>query len=359
MRFSLLLSASGAAALIAPAFAGPAEQAHEISSSYDRDFKLWVLKLNVAPTAEERNKIALERPDAAAAVKKMWAVLQPNLPQAWTLEPAAWLLRNSSKLVARDAEGNTRPLMAEAAIAIREAMLKHHLANKDLAPLCLAMVASNDGGALAFLERVEKESPNKQVQGVAALSVAMILKNLSDEPEVMRRRLTMLRKAIIESSDVEISGVSVAKLAEDELYIIQHLSKGRQAPDLQGTGSGGQPMKLSDYHGKVVVLLFWRSEEGNNELLLEMVRSMRERFTGKPFEVVGVSRDPKEVLRLMQAGGEINWPNFSDPENKLGAEYRVAGWPLAYVLDGERRIHYVGAMGSFAELTAAAILEEK
>lgn len=358
MRFSLLL-ASAAAAIVAPAFAGPAEQAHEISSSYDRDFKLWVLKLNVAPTAEERNKLAQERPDAAAAAKKMWAVLQPNLSQPWTLEPAAWLLRNSGKLVSRDEVGNTKPLMAEASIAIREAMLKHHLANKDLAPLCLAMVASNDGGALPFLERVEKESPNKQVQGVAALSVAMILKNLSDEPEVMRRRLTMLRKAIIESSDVEISGVSVAKLAEDELYIIQHLSKGRQAPDLQGVGSGGQPMKLSDYQGKVVVLLFWRSEEGNNELLVEMVRNMRERFTGKPFEVVGVSRDPKEVLRSMQAGGEIAWPNFSDPENKLGAEYRIAGWPLAYVLDGDRRIHYVGAMGSFVELTAAAVLEEK
>jgi len=358
MRFSLLL-ASALAATVFPALAGTLQQAQEISNSYDRDFKMWVLKLNVAPTAEERNKIALERPDAASAAKKMWAVIQPDLAQAWTLQPAAWLLKNSGKLVTRDEVGNTKPMMAEASAAIREAALKNHLANKDLAPLCLAMVASNDSGALPFLEKVEKESPNKQVQGVAALGVAMIMKHLSDEPEVMRRRLTMLRKAIIESSDIEINGVSVAKLAEDELYIIQYLSKGRQAPDLNGTGSGGQPMKLSDYAGKVVVLLFWRSEEGNNAPLLDMVRAMRERFAGKPFEVVGVSRDPKEILRSMQSAGEITWPNFSDPENKLGADYRVAGWPLVYVLDGERRIHYVGAMGSFVELTAAAVLEEK
>lgn len=358
MRFSPLL-ASALVATVFPAFAGTPQQAEEISASYDRDFKLWVLKLGVAPTAEERNKVALERPDTASAAKKMWAVIQPDLAKPWTLAPSAWLLRNSGKLVSRDEVGNTKPLMAEASAAIREAALKNHLDNKDLGPLCLAMVASNDAGALPFLERVEKESKNKQVQGVAALGVAMILKNLSDEPEVMRRRLTMLRKAIIEASDVEISGTSVAKLAEDELYIIQFLSKGRQAPDINGTGSGGQPMKLSDYTGKVVVLLFWRSEEGNNDHLLDMVRAMRERFTGKPFEVVGVSRDPKEVLRSMQATGEIKWPNFSDPENKLGGEYRVAGWPLAYVLDGDRRIHYVGAMGSFVELTAAAVLEEK
>ncbi len=358
MRFSLLL-VSALAATVFPAFAGTPQQAQEISNAYDRDFKLWVLKLGVAPNAEERNKIALERPDTASAVKKMWTVIQPNLNQAWTLEPAAWLLRHSAKLVVRDDSGNSRPLMSEASAAIREAALKYHLSHKGLAPLCLALVASHDGGVLPFLEKVEKESPNREVQGVAALGVAMIMKNLSDEPEVMRRRLTMLRKAIIESSEVEINGVTVAKLAEDELYIIQFLSKGRQAPDLQGVGSGGEPMKLSDYAGKVVVLLFWRSEEGNNEPLMEMARAMRKRFAGKPFEIVGVSRDPKETLRVMQASGEISWPNFSDPENKLGAEYRVAGWPLAYVLDGERRIHYVGAMGSFVELTAAAVLEQK
>ncbi len=356
MRLSHLL-APVLAATVFPALAGTPQQAREISSSYDRDFKLWVLKLGVAQSAGEREKIALERPDAASAVKKMWSVIQPNLSEAWTLEPAAWLLRHSAKLVVRDDIGNVKPLMADASIEIRAAALKHHLSNKALAPLCLALVASNDGGILPFLEKVEKDSPDKQVQGVAALSIAMIMKNLSDEPEVMRRRLTMLRKAIIESSDMEFNGVTVAKLAEDELYIIQFLSKGRQAPDLSGTGASGQPMKLSDYSGKVVVLLFWRSEEGNNAPLFEMVRTMRQRFAGKPFEVVGVNRDPKEALARMQAAGEIDWPNFSDPDNKLGGEYRVAAWPIAYVLDGERRIHYVGGMGSFVELTAAAVLE--
>ena len=187
----------------------------------------------------------------------------------------------------------------------------------------------------------------------------MLLKNLSDEPEVMRRRLTLLRKAIIESSDIEINGVSVAKLAEDELYIIQFLSKGREAPDIVGTGSGGQPMKLSDYKDKVVILLFWRFEEESSEQLLEMARIMRERFKDKPFEVIGINRDPQAQLRELQASHGIAWPNFSDPENKLGAQYRVAAWPLAYVLDGKRQIHYVGPVGSFVELTAAALLEDK
>ncbi len=358
MRLSLLLLSALVGTLIS-ARAGTPTQADGVRRLYEADFKQWVLRLQVAPDAAARQKIAAERPDTAAAAKKMWAVIQPNLAEGWTVEPAAWLLRISSGLVIQDDIGNSKPMLADASKAIRDAVEKHHLASKNLAPLCMALVTASDPGSLPLLEKIEKSNPDNKVQGVAALAIAMLLKDLSDEPEVMRRRLTMLRKAIIESSEIEINGVTVAKMAEDELYIIQYLSKGREAPDLAGTGSGGQPMRLSDYKGKVVVLLFWRSEEGSTEQVTEMAQRMRERFAGKPFEIVGVNRDPQIALRQLQAAGKIAWPNFSDPAGKLTAAYRVSSWPLAYVLDGDRKIHYFGPMGSFVELTAAAVLQGK
>ena len=357
MRLSILLLSALVGTLIS-ARAGTPTQADGVRRLYEADFKQWVLRLQVAPDAAARQKIAAERPDTAAAAKKMWAVIQPNLAESWTVEPAAWLLRISSGLMIQDDIGNSKPMLGDASKAIRDAVEKHHLASKNLAPLCMALVTTSDPGSLPLLEKIEKANPDNKVQGVAALAIAMLLKDLSDEPEVMRRRLTMLRKAIIESSDVEINGVSVAKMAEDELYIIRFLSKGREAPDLVGTDSGGRPMRLSDHKGKVVVLLFWRSEEGSTDQIIELAQQMRERFAGKPFEIVGVNRDPQVALRQLQAGGQIAWPNFSDPGNKLGGEFRVAVWPLVYVLDGDRKIHYVGPMGSFVELTAAAVLEQ-
>lgn len=358
MRFSLLLLlalAGGSMSLRA----GTPQQADGIRRLYEADFKQWVLKLQVAASDEERAKIATERPDAALAAKRMWAAIQPNLAEAWTVEPAAWMLRISAGQMTRDDAGNVKPLMGDATVAIRDAVLRHHLASKDLAPLCMALVVANQPASLPLLEKIEQSSPDLKIQGVAALGIAMLLKDLSDEGEVMARRLTMLKKAIIESHEVEINGVSVAKLAENELYVIINLSKGKVAPDLVGVDSGGRPMRLSDHKGKVVVLLFWRSEDESTEQLLEFAKRMRERFAGKPFEIVGVNRDPQQSLRGLQASGEVEWPNFSDPDNKLGAEYRVASWPLAYVLDGERKIHHVGPMGSFVELTAAAILQGK
>ena len=49
---------------------------------------------------------------------------------------------------------------------------------------------------------------------------------------------------------------------------------------------------------------------------------------------------------------------FSDPGNELAKQYRVANWPMAYVLDGKGTIQYAGSLGSFTELTADALATE-
>lgn len=47
------------------------------------------------------------------------------------------------------------------------------------------------------------------------------------------------------------------KRAEKELFALQHLSIGREAPDIVGLDLDGVEFKLSDYRGKVVFLDFW------------------------------------------------------------------------------------------------------
>jgi len=62
------------------------------------------------------------------------------------------------------------------------------------------------------------------------------------------------------------------------------------------------------------------------------------------------------VLREFVKNGTVTWPNFSDPERKLAAEYRINVWPIAFVLDQKRVIRYIGAPGSFVDLTVEALL---
>jgi peroxiredoxin len=340
------------------AWAGTQPQAEAARQEYDLGVKLWAAKMKIATTTEERAAAQADRPDLTRAGKKMWAIIQPNLHEEWALEPAAWLVKMSPSMTIPGENGARKPAMAEAVTAIRTAVEKYHVKSKKLAPFCLALVSANDPAALGLLHRIETENPDPEVQGVAALAQAMLMKSLGDDAQAVSRRLTLLKKAIINSADTVVDGVPISKPAGDELYIILHLSKGRPAPEITGVGSGGEPMSLTSYKGKVVVLLFWTSESEDSQTVADMAHKMKERFAGKPFEVVGVNADSTAALRKMQADGQVRWPNFSDPEKKIAVDYRVGFWPLAYVLDSHLNIQYVGALGSFVELTAAALLEQ-
>lgn len=349
------------ACLSLAASAGTPQQAAAVRAGFDRSTEAWQLRMKLSKTDAEKVQLLEKQPDKVAVAKKMWAVIEGDLDKEWVLEPAAWFLRLVNPLVETGDDGIQRQLFAQEVMAVQTAVGKHHLKSPKISPMCMALVASGDNQAMGILRQIEKQNPDKKVRGVAALGIAMLDKNLGDDPRVMSERLSMLRKAIIDAADVVIEGSSVAEMAEDELYIIMKLSKGRVAPDLTGVDSGGRPMKLSDYSGKVLLLLFWNSSVDRPDAIIEMVRAIRadERFAGKSFEVVGVNSDSREALREMQQKKGVDWPNFSDPENLLGNEYRVGSWPLAYVLDGERKIHYFGAMGTFAELTAAAVVEDQ
>jgi peroxiredoxin len=340
--------------------ASPAE-AEQARKGWERKSAEWNAKLTSAVSPEERQRIVGERPDPSPSLRGAWSAISRSLDQEWTLDSAAWFLRNATGVLTRNADGTTSPQFATEMDSLLKAVEQHHLTSPRLMPLCMALAGSQDPRALPLLEKILARNPDKKVRGVAALAIAMALRTLGDEPPIMRRRLEHLRTAIIESSDIELDGSSVAAIAEDELHIIRYLSKGRTAPDLSGADSGARPRKLSDHKGKVIMLLFWSDAMWEAARTREIMMETARRFAGRPFMIVGVNHDPVEKLRAFEANDAFpreQWVNFSDPQAKLAAEFRVANWPAVFVLDGNRTIHYAGGPGSFADLTAEALLTE-
>jgi len=342
----------------AQAGATPADAAR-IQKTYQLAMEKWSLEMRIAATPAERAKAASARPDATPYAKEMWTAILPSLDQDWTLEYDAWFLNTTPGLLASNPGGGASPIFTKENEAIRKAVETYHLKSPKLGPVCSALAASPDRRSLAVLEKIQANHPDPKIQGLAALGAAMQLKSLGDDGEIIRRRLTYLRKAVIQAYDVDVHGTTVAKLAEDEIYIISNLTKGRVAPDLVGVDSGNRPLSLSANKGKVILLLFWNSNVPDAKRLVEITNAMAAKYKGRPLAIMGVNNDSVEKLRKLQEDGTVPWTNFSDPENKLAKDYRVGTWPLAYVLDGERKIHYAGAPGSFAELTADALLEKK
>lgn len=355
MRY-LLLPCFFLLSWLQPCSANSPALANGIRQEYKGKVELWTLSLQAATTADAQAKIWGERPDAGAYAQKMWAAIKGSLDQDWTLEPGGWLLKMVASMPVDSMPAEMKILRAEVIKSVEDSVTKTHVRSAKLAPMCMGLLAVGDSTVLKLLEKIEKENPDRKVQGVAALAVAILLEDLSDDPGTMKRRLTLIRKAIIESADVEIDGVTVAKLAEDQLYVIRYLSKGRVAPDLEGTDVTGAKMKLSDFSGKVIVLLFWNTAVNDCERILEIHRNMVKKMAGKPFVLLGVSNDSVGSLRALQREELVTWRNFCDADNSLATQYRILGRPLTFVLDKERKIQYVGNPGSFAELTADALI---
>jgi peroxiredoxin len=341
-----------------PAATATPEAAERVQRGYQLSMEKWVLESRLATTSAERLKAEQSRPDARKAAADMWLLISPALDKEWTLEPAAWFLRMTGGMVNRADDGSSTPAFATETEAILKALENHHLGSGKLQPMCMSLAQGGDPRRLNLLEKISNSHPDAAIQGVASLAAAMAMKSLGDEPELLRKRLSHLRKAIIQSSDVDINGNTVAKIAEDELYVIRFLSKGRVSPDLSGTDSAGRPLKLSDFKGKVVVLMFWHSNDPELDRVIAVTAAMTAKFRDKPVEIIGVNHDPLAKLRAMQADGVVTWRNFSDPEFKLSNDFRVGMWPLVYVLDGDRKIHHVGSPGSFVELAAEALAAE-
>lgn len=343
--------------LVGAALASPTA-AMRVQKTWDVKIAEWNLRLKMATTDEQRAKLMADVPDAQASAMEMWRLIGGSLDKEWTLEPAAWFIRTATGLTKTGDNGMPTPAFAREITEVRTAVDKHHLKSPLLLPVCEALVTTPDPHSLAILEKVVTENPDQKIQGVAALSCAILLKQLGDDPGIMRRRLTHLRKAIIQSAEVKYGTKTVEDVAKDELYVIRHLTKGLEAPDLTGMDSAGKSLRLSDFQGKVVYLLFWSSQMQERDRVLRMVAETKGRFAGKPVEVVGVNVDPIATLRKMEADGLVSWRNFSDATGALASKYRVASLPLVFVLDGTRKIQYSGTPGSFADLTCDALLEK-
>lgn len=344
-----------ASACIAQATPAAAERARK---AYQLGIERWALQTRLASTPEEHEAAERNRPDAAQAARDVWNAIAEELDRDWILPHAAWFIQMADGIGAADPGGQS-PFRQELSTLLA-AVRTHHIESEGLEPVVIALANRGGPDRLAILEGIREKHPDKPTRGVAALAQSIAMKSLGDEPGVIAKRLQLLREAIIHSADVTLEGdLTVASVAEEELYIILNLTRGRTAPDLTGTDSAGRAMKLSDHAGKVIVLVFWSAGDANAREVIEFFNAMQVRMRGRPVEILGVNIDDTAVLRPIEADGTITWRNFSDPGARVAHDFRITSTPVCFVLDKERVIHHIGQPGSFIELTALALLEEK
>jgi thiol-disulfide isomerase/thioredoxin len=127
--------------------------------------------------------------------------------------------------------------------------------------------------------------------------------------------------------------------ASARLDEMQNLIVGKPAPEIDGVDFDGKPLKLSDYRGKVVVLVFWGTWCGPCMREVPHERALAERLKDKPFALLGVNCDHDKQAAIDAIKSEqMTWPNWHDGtpgEGPIAKRYHIRGYPSVFVIDGQ------------------------
>lgn len=134
-------------------------------------------------------------------------------------------------------------------------------------------------------------------------------------------------------------------------FMVSALSVGKVAPEIRGTDLDGVPFALSDYRGKVVVLMFSGDWCGICRAQYPYERLMQELYRNWPFAIVSVDSgaDPSASKAAM-ARERLTYRAFWDgggptpTTGPIATAWNAIGWPSVYVLDENGVIRYVDVL---------------
>ena len=121
----------------------------------------------------------------------------------------------------------------------------------------------------------------------------------------------------------------------------------KPAPDFALKDANGNTVKLSDYHGKVVLLNFWATWCGPCAVEIPWFIEFEQQFKSKGFEVLGVSMDDDgwQVVKPYIAEHKINYRVVLGNDSVSQLYGGVESLPTTYVLDRVGKIAYPPHIG--------------
>jgi len=129
------------------------------------------------------------------------------------------------------------------------------------------------------------------------------------------------------------------------------LNIGDKGPDWTGiVGTDDKQHSLSDYKdAKLVVMVFTCNHCPVAKAYEDRLVSLQEDYKAKGVQVIAVNvnnlpADRLDKMKERAAEKRFNFPYLYDKTQKIGHDYGAKVTPHVFVLDGKRRLAYVGAI---------------
>jgi len=119
------------------------------------------------------------------------------------------------------------------------------------------------------------------------------------------------------------------------LDLVQRLKVGDIAPDFEIETVDGQPLKLSDFRGKYVLLDFWATWCGPCITELPHMKSVYDKFKDSPkFAMISLSADNDvDTAKKCIEENELEWhQGFIGRSSEVESDYHVSGIPSVFLV---------------------------
>ena len=175
----------------------------------------------------------------------------------------------------------------------------------------------------------------RQSSAVSAFLIAATIQ-LNDDIFLTEKRMNSLKPSALEN----MYGIYLKEtIAEAKINAV-----GSMAIDFTQADTSGNPVSLSSFRGKYVLLDFWASWCGPCRQENPNVVANFKKFSAKNFTVLGVSLDrPGQKDRWLQAiyKDNLTWTHVSDLQfwnNAVAQQYRVQGIPKNWLIGPDGKI---------------------
>jgi peroxiredoxin len=225
----------------------------------------------------------------------------------------------------------------------------------NVAKLCLARFLRSQIEDAVAVQRLPKRRDHVLQELGTDITAQLMNVNLA---KLRQEALSLLEDVQGKFANEKMGSRSLNELAEKELHIATNQTIGCNVREISGADTTGKEFKLSEYDGRVRVLLFWGHWCAGCRKAYPVYRSLVSYFPESSFCLLGIDSDKeRKTIQEVIEKQEVTWRCWWDSDKQIHEQWGLVGAPHIYVIDSHRRIAFVDVRGEELREAVKSLLE--